>query len=206
MGNTEWCFLPSARCHSTPLCPSAWSLTGYICTLHQLQKGRSDCVVGSSAGNPEHCVPIAQPCNRWAERRRQDIFPSGAEEYGGGWDSEPAMCSTCLWQGNTSKSVTKSLLVWNSRRWAGSTGPSTLRIVTFTWHATWRCPGWCNLIGLSHQLCQVIFCWNENSMQRKGVFSGIVKDSCGVEFTLQHGTNAGGGPAQPRVEAHDTFR
>jgi len=45
----------------------------------------------------------------------------------------------------------------------------------------------------------VNFFRHENSGQWKGVFSGIVDDTRGVEYTLEKGTKVGAGPEQPRV-------
>jgi len=59
-----------------------------------------------------------------------------------------------------------------------------LRIVRFFWRATSRCSGWCNLICLSRQLSEVNFFQHENLGQQKGVFSGIVDDTRGVEYAL----------------------
>jgi len=42
--------------------------------------GSRDCSVGSSQGNPECRVPMAQECNCSEERRRQGMIPSVAEE------------------------------------------------------------------------------------------------------------------------------
>jgi len=50
--------------------------------LHATQTGRTDCSVGSSHGNPECPVPMAQQCNCSAERRHRGRFPSVAEEVG----------------------------------------------------------------------------------------------------------------------------
>jgi hypothetical protein len=41
--------------------------------------GSRDCSVGSSQGNPERRVPMAQQCNRSAERRRRGMSPSAGE-------------------------------------------------------------------------------------------------------------------------------
>jgi len=42
--------------------------------------GSRDCSVGSSEGNPERRVPMAQQCNRSAEHRQRGMFPFAAEE------------------------------------------------------------------------------------------------------------------------------
>jgi hypothetical protein len=42
--------------------------------------GSRDCSVGSSQGNPERRIPMAQQCNRSAEHRHQGLFPSAAVE------------------------------------------------------------------------------------------------------------------------------
>jgi len=41
--------------------------------------GSSDCFVGSSQGNPESRVPMAQQCNRSAVHWRWGILPSAAQ-------------------------------------------------------------------------------------------------------------------------------
>jgi hypothetical protein len=51
----------------------------------------------------------------------------------------------------------------------------------------------------------VNFFRHEYSGQQKGVFSGIVDDMGGVEYTLWKGMIVGAGPEQPCVYAHDTF-
>jgi len=52
---------------------------------------------------------------------------------------------------------------------------------------------------LSLQLSELTFFQNENSGQWKGVFSGIVDDTRGVEYSLWKGMNVGAGPEPPRV-------
>jgi len=49
-----------------------------MCTLHASQTGSSDCFVGWSQGSPRWRVPMAQQCNRSAERQHQGIFPFAA--------------------------------------------------------------------------------------------------------------------------------
>jgi len=56
-----------------------------------------------------------------------------------------------------------------------------------------------HLICLSRQLSEVNIFRHENSGQQNGVFSGIVDDKRGVEYTLWKGTKVGAGPEQPRV-------
>jgi len=55
------------------------------------------------------------------------------------------------------------------------------------------------LIFLSHQLSEVNFFQHENSGERKGVFSGIVDDTRGVEYSLLKGTKVGAGLEQSGV-------
>jgi len=38
--------------------------------------GSKDCFVDSSQGNPGHCVPMAEQCNRSVEGQRWGIFQS----------------------------------------------------------------------------------------------------------------------------------
>jgi len=60
LGHAERRVLHSAHCHSTSSCPSSWSHTAYICTVHGSQMGSRYCFVGSSQGNHEHRISITQ--------------------------------------------------------------------------------------------------------------------------------------------------
>jgi len=51
----------------------------------------------------------------------------------------------------------------------------------------------------SRQLSEVNFFQHENQGKQKGVFSGIVNDTRGAEYTLQKGTKVGAGPEKPGV-------
>jgi len=59
-----------------------------------------------------------------------------------------------------------------------------VRMIRFFSNASWRCSGWCNLICLSRQLSEVNFFRHENSGQCKGVVSGIVDITRGVEYPV----------------------
>ena len=48
-------------------------------------------------------------------------------------------------------------------------------------------------------MSEVNFFRHQNWGQRKGVFSGIVDDAGGVEYSLKKGTKVGAGPEQPGV-------
>jgi len=101
--------------------------------------------------------------------------------------------------GTASKSSTESLLALNTWHGAGTTHWGALHTVKFFWRATSRCSGWCNLICLSCQLSEVTFFWDGNLGQLKGVFSGILKDTRAVEYSLSKGTNIGAVPEQSGV-------
>jgi hypothetical protein len=55
------------------------------------------------------------------------------------------------------------------------------------------------VIYLSRQLSEVNFFRQENLVPRKGVFSDILDDTRGAEYTLYKGTKVGGRPEQPGV-------
>jgi len=55
------------------------------------------------------------------------------------------------------------------------------------------------LICLSRQLSEVNFFRHDNSGQRNGLFSGIVDDMGGVEYSLWKGTKVGAGAEQSGV-------
>jgi hypothetical protein len=55
------------------------------------------------------------------------------------------------------------------------------------------------VICLSHQLPEVNIFQDENSGQWNGVFSGIVDDTGGVDYSIQTGTKFGAGPEQSGV-------
>ena len=79
-GNAERWFLPLAHCGSTSACPSSWSHTGYIGTLHASQTGSRRFSVGSSQGNPEQRVPMGKQWICTGEHRHQGMCLSTAEE------------------------------------------------------------------------------------------------------------------------------
>ena len=72
-------------------------------------------------------------------------------------------------------------------------------IVKFLWHAMWRWSGWCNVIWLSRGLSVWKCFQHENSGQRNRVFTDIVDDMRGMEYTLFKGTKIGAGSDQPGV-------
>jgi len=55
------------------------------------------------------------------------------------------------------------------------------------------------MICLSRQLSEVNFFRHENSGQRNGIFSSIVDDTGGVEYSMQRGTKVGAEPEQSGV-------
>jgi len=75
--------------------------------------------------------------------------------------------------------VSIELMIWSVFNVLGCTANS---YILLAW--TFKCSGWCNLKWLTHQLSAVNLFGHENLGQYITVFSGIVNDTRGVEYTL----------------------